>query len=251
MTTMTGLVRGETTRLLGYRSLWVLPAAAVPMTAMSVFGAAAVEAEKLEAATTTAADSTIFLIGMAFATTLFSSIGGVIQVTRDLKARSFGLTALVEPSRHRIIAAKAFVASAVGVLYAVIGLLTCVVAGYFAAAHNGFAFDVPTGRLTGLALGMVAINVFSAAWGVALGTIIRHQAGAIGLVVIWTTMVDTALIAFFPKVGRVLPGGAVAAVLDDPELPERFSAGVGLGALALWLAAALTVAQKLVVHRAI
>jgi hypothetical protein len=75
-----------------------------------------------------------------------------------------------------------------------------------------------------------------------VGSIVRAQVAALAGIVVWTTMVEAALLHLFPSVGRWLPGGAEAAVVADPSLPQRLSRPGGALLLLAWIAVAGAVA---------
>ena len=67
-----------------------------------------------------------------------------------------------------------------------------------------------------LVLGTIAVSALSAMLGVAVGTLIRNQAGAIVAVVAYSVAVDATLFAAVPVLGRWLPGKAGDALIGLP-----------------------------------
>jgi cystathionine beta-lyase family protein involved in aluminum resistance len=76
-------------------------------------------------------------------------------------------------------------------------------------------------------------GALSAMLGVAVGTLIRNQAGAIVTIAAYAFLVDAALFAAAPSVGRYLPGKSGDALAGLPK-DLLLSPGVGAAVLAAW-----------------
>jgi hypothetical protein len=66
------------------------------------------------------------------------------------------------------------------------------------------------GHLAAVALAMVATGALASLCGVAAGSILRHQTGAIVVILVWTLLVEKLFGGFFPP---VLPFGAIMAAV--------------------------------------
>ena len=84
-----------------------------------------------------------------------------------------------------------------------------------------------------LVLGPFAASALSAMIGVAIGTLVRNQVGALVAFFAYGLLVDALLFAALPSVGRLLPGQAGNALVG--QLDEDFVApGTAAVALAAW-----------------
>jgi hypothetical protein len=240
---MTGaLVRAELARLRGRRSIIVLPAVGAVFVALSTAGNAPVQRDKVLAHSSTLGDASYFLIGMAFAMVLFSALSGALQITSELRCRSFGLMALVAPRRTPLLWAKAVVAGVAGMIQGAVGVVVAIVTARLSMGRYGMTIPLD-GRTAGLAAGLVLLCGLAGVWGLCIGALVRAQVAALAGIVVWTTMVEAAVIHLFPAVGRWLPGGAEASVVADPSLPQRLGRPGGGALLVAWtlLAAAAAV----------
>ena len=69
--------------------------------------------------------------------------------------------------------------------------------------------------------------------GVAVGTLIRNQVGAIVALVAYAFLVDAVLFAAVPSVGRYLPGKAGDALAGRP-VEHLLAPGAGAAVLVAW-----------------
>jgi hypothetical protein len=213
----------------------VLPAVGVFFVALSAAGNASVQRDRLLGGTTTLGSASYYLVGMAFAMVLFSALSGALQMTSEHRCRSIGLTTIVSPDRLSVLWAKTIVAAGIGLAQGVLGVAAALATSRIAMDRYGFALPLD-GRTVGLAAGLVALCGLAGVWGLCVGAAVRGQVAALAGIVVWTTMVEAALLHLFPDVGRWLPGGAEAAVVADPSLPERFGRPGGAVLLLAWVA---------------
>ena len=73
----------------------------------------------------------------------------------------------------------------------------------------------------------------SAMIGVAVGTLIRNQVGAVVALAAYALVVDAGLFAAVPSVGRYLPGKAGDALAGRPDV-LRLAPAVGAAVLIAW-----------------
>jgi ABC-2 type transport system permease protein len=84
-----------------------------------------------------------------------------------------------------------------------------------------------------LVFGTIAVSALSAMLGVAVGTLIRNQAGAIVAVVAYSVAVDATLFATVPALARWLPGKAGDALIGLPK-DHLLDPPVAVAMLAAW-----------------
>ena len=192
----------EWTKLRTVRSaLWTLAAMAASVLGIAVFVGATGSLQP---------DDTVLggsLTGATFGLLVGASVG-VLVISRDYAAGTIGATLMACPRRGVVLAAKATVTAAV--LFAV-ALATCFLAWQVGTAMlpDGHAPGAPMPALLGVALCFSVTGLL----GLAVGTVLRHPAGAI------TTMVAVLLLPSMlgPLLGgweRWVAGAAPVAALQ-------------------------------------
>lgn len=163
--------------------------------------------------------SQVFVYPAIF-TAVFAAISGILLFTSEAQHGTLGVTLATRPSRRVIAAAKALVAVAVAVVLGALGM---------ASAASGAA-------LGGLALGDASALAATAGWallyvsaaalfGLGIGMIARHSAGAVSALLVWWFVAENLLRTFVsPTVARFLPFDAgyrtlgVGSNFDTPEI---------------------------------
>jgi ABC-type transport system involved in multi-copper enzyme maturation permease subunit len=173
---------------------------------------------------------------------LFATFAGLLAVTNEFRYGTIRPTLLVEPRRRVVLAAKLAAAAIAGALFAAVCLGLSVGAGLAILAARDVDLVPGSGDLLALAAGTVAAAVLSGLLGVAIGTLIRNQVGAIVAVVAYAFLVDATLFAAAPDVGRFLPGKAGDALAGQP-VDGLLSPAVGAAALAAWTLAFVVAAS--------
>jgi ABC-2 type transport system permease protein len=177
---------------------------------------------------------------------LFAALFGAIHVTREYSAGTIGRSVLVA-GRTRFLAVKTTTSAAVGALFG----LVAVTLGL--ASAQGFlplvgAHPVWTRDVWLTAAGVFACCVAAGVWGAALGWIIRHQVGAVSVVVFLTLVVEPALQRIVPDVSAYLLTIAMSALYLDGK-PELLSVPLALTVVVGWLAAAWLLARRQLLAR--
>ncbi len=72
-----------------------------------------------------------------------------------------------------------------------------------------------------------------AAVGVCVGALVRNQIAAVVGALLWTVLAESLTVALLPQVGRWLPGGALAGVLQSTPVRGGTYLPVWAGALLL------------------
>jgi ABC-2 type transport system permease protein len=148
---------------------------------------------------------------------LFATFAGVIAVTSEFRHGTIRPTLLVEPRRRLVLGAKLVAAGLTGVAFGVICVAIAFGAGLSLLAARGVDVALTGTHAFNLILGTIAVSALSAMLGVAVGTLIRHQAGAIVAIVAYSVAVDATLFAAVPALGRWLPGKAGDALIGLPK----------------------------------
>ena len=189
---------------------------------------------------------------------LVAAVLGITSACGEFRLKTATDTYLDEPDRSRVLAAKAIVAAAAGL---VIGLAAAATATGIAlgfAAANGGTLALPAGSILRFAAGVIVGSGLLAAAGVGIGSLIRHQVGAIIAVFTWGFVIELIIGGTAGAAGGFLPYTAAATMAGvasgsgmpqvprgvDP-LPFAAATGVLVGvAILLSAAAALTTVQR-------
>jgi ABC-2 type transport system permease protein len=238
------LLGAELFRARRSRSTWILPAVGAAFLGLSLLGNVSVEHNKLVQGHTTPGDASYVLVGLAFIMLLFSALSGVIAVTSEYRSRTIGLSVLVTPTRWPILIAKAQVAALTGALYGLLGVVEAFAVSAAAMSARGDALVI-SGRTVWLAVAIVAVVAIAGPWGTFVGAVVRSELAAVIGTIVYVSMAEAAVLHYFPSVGRWLLGGAQAAVLADPSVPERLSRLAGSGVLVGWIVATAAIAIPL------
>lgn len=164
---------------------------------------------------------------------IVSTFAGLIAVTSEFRYGTIRPTALFEPRRRVILAAKLAAAAPAGALIAVVCAAVSFGAGSAILAVRGVDFAVTGAHVQSLVFGTIVASLLGAMLGVAVATLIRNQAGTIAAVAGYAVAVDTALFAAVPSVGRYLPGKAGDAMAGRP-VAHMLAPGTATLVLVAW-----------------
>ena len=173
---------------------------------------------------------------------LFILILAIIGITGEWRHRTITSSLLASPDRLRFLAAKTIAFAVAGALLSLLISIAIGIAGYVILS----ARDLPTPELGDL-LERFARNAELAALlgalGLALGSLIRNQPTAIVGVLVLSLVIEPAVIALAPDVGRFLPFSGLSASIqaipgenigaDDVDL---LSPGFGALVMLVWIA---------------
>ncbi len=144
---------------------------------------------------------------------VFAIVIGALGMTQELRHQTLTSMLLAEPRRNRVMVAKMGAYGLVGAFYGLVGI----VFGYLLAlallplkTHA----DLPTTAMWQIAGGAILGCALFAVLGVAVGTLVRNQIGAILGILVWVLLIEQLVVVFLPKVGKWLPGGALGGVLQ-------------------------------------
>jgi len=253
---LTNVVRSEWTKLWSVRStrwtLLILIVATVGVSVLASWGTTA-NLARLSAHDRATLDPTYeSMAGLALGQ-LAIAVLGVLVVTTEFSTGGIKPTLTAVPNRVRVLAAKGIVFAVVAI---VIGIMTAFAVFYaampFWAHHNLGAHLGDPGVLRaviGAGLYMLASGMF----GFALGTVIRHTAGAITAAV--------ALLLVVPPLLNLLPGtwgkdifkiftsNAGAMITSTIPADDRLSPWAGYMTMTIWWAVPLIIGAYLLKRR--
>ena len=167
---------------------------------------------------------------------LLATFAGQLVVTSEFRYGTIHPTMLVQPRRAVVLAAKLAAAALAGLVFAVVCEAVSLATGLIVLGVRDVDLALTTGDVLALIVGVIACAPLSAMLGVAVGALIRNQTGAIVAVAAYALMVDAALFAAAPSLGRYLPGKAGDALAGRP-VDDLLAPGVGAAVLALWVLA--------------
>ena len=154
------------------------------------------------------AGAAVLLIGLLSATTEFGH--GTVLTTR-----------LAEPRGARVLAAKLIAMSLVALALTIVLAIVSMGATAAMLMSEDVAVEPLGHGVPRYAVVLLALVVLHALLGVAVGTLLRNTAAAVGAVLVWAFVVEgiVPVVTRRPEIGDWLPGGAVLQVLAERTPP--------------------------------
>lgn len=244
---MTRLLRAELLKLRTTRMALVLLLSSAAVAAINVV-AQLLTAGEQPGLDLTRPDDVRALFGSLSGVSPLVLVVGVVIVTAEFRHGTITGTFLAEPRRGRVLAAKLAAGALAGLAFALVSavITVAVTVPWLAAVHD----DAAVSRLevAGVVVGAIAALGLWGAAGVVIGALLPNQVAAIVVALVWTTLVESSLVAFVPEVGRWLPSGAAGA-LASVGGDEQLSAWLGGLLFAGYLFVAALVAARVFVRR--
>ena len=165
-----------------------------------------------------------------------ATLTGLIVVTSEFRYGTIRPTLLFEPRRRVVLAAKLAAAGLTGALLAVLSVGIAYGVGHAVLATRDVEVAATAADAWSALSGTVSAAAVSAMIGVAVGALIRNQAGAIIALATYALAVDAVLFAAVPSLGRYLPGKAGDALVGLP-VEHLLTQGTGAAVAVAWLVA--------------
>lgn len=181
---------------------------------------------------------------------------GALTATGELRHRTLGLTFTLEPRRGLVLLSKTVVLLGFGVALGAAGLIGAVGAGASVLAATGADPMLGTGETWAVIGRVLAVLGIWAVIGFGIGVLVRNQAVAIVIALVFTQFVEPLLRTgaqfweWSAQLAKFLPGAATDAFVGaslmnnlsalDPSAPQ------GSGALGIWGGFAVIVAYAAV-----
>jgi ABC-2 type transport system permease protein len=189
---------------------------------------------------------------------LVAALLGVLVASGEFRLKTATDTYLDQPGRGKVLAAKAVAAASAGAVLGTAAAATATGIALGFAASRSYPLALPGPDIARYAGGAVIASALLAAAGAGVGSLIRHQVGAIIAVVAWGLVVELVVGATVTTVGRFLPYTAAAIMAGDtngggmPQIPRGVTAlpypaaaGVlAVIAVVIAVAAALTTVRR-------
>jgi ABC-2 type transport system permease protein len=172
------------------------------------------------------------LLQVSTLATFFALLYGLIGIAGEYRQGTITAAFLATPVRHRVLTAKLIAYTGAGLLLGAFAVLvTLAIALPWLAAKDIDPHYV--NREVALALvGVLAASALWGALGVAFGSVVPNQVGAIVITLVWLLIIDNLLGALSPALAPFTPGGAARGLMRID----------GDDVLTMWAAAAVTLA---------
>lgn len=170
---------------------------------------------------------------------LLSTVLGIIVASGEFRHRTATGTYLAVPSRVRVLGAKVIAAGTMGLLFGLAGAAAATGIGLSFVASGGHHVLLSTATIARYIAGATLGSALLAGAGVALGSLIRSQIGAIIAIFVWGFVIEQTVGDVYNSAQRYLPYTAAAAMAGtnpgSEKTPLPFSAAMALlvGAAAL------------------
>ncbi|MCW2779027.1 MAG: hypothetical protein JWN17_2752 [Frankiales bacterium] len=160
-------------------------------------------------------DPDLFRVALSSASagTTMLLVLGILVLTQEFRFGTATPSFLVTPRRERVLVAKLLAITLVGALFAAVSVLFAAALSVGLLRLRGLDV-VLEGPLTRTVLADLLVVVLYGPIGIAVGALVRNQVAAVVGALAYSFVVENLLVALLPDVGRWLPGGASAAVLQ-------------------------------------
>jgi ABC-2 type transport system permease protein len=153
---------------------------------------------------------------------VFAALAGLMLFTSEYRFGTIRPTSLFNPSRTRLFTSKVTAGVISGFVFGVIGEGLVFSIGIAILKIRGVPIFMSGANVTELIVGAIIGTALWGAIGVALGSIVPNQVGAVISLLAWGFVVENLVFGFLPKVGRFLPVHASDAMMgriQDKLLP--------------------------------
>lgn len=230
------LISAELLKLRTTAALWVGAGVSLVFAAVIAI-AASIAPESLGVAPLEPSSLADLMRAPATVTGAAALLVGLLGAAAEFTHGTIVTTRLVEPRAGRVLTAKVVAAGAAGFAVGLAVELVAAVAGVIGLAANGVAIELLANSVPRVALIVPIVVALHAVLGVAVGSLFRSTAAAVGAVAAWVFVIEgvVPVVSRRPEIANWLPGGAVDQILAEHtaagQLPPAL-AGVVLSAYA-------------------
>ena len=230
---MSALIHAELLKLRTTRTLWVTIALVVAFAAV-LPAIIAVSPNGVEIPELTPASLAEMVQAPASLAGGAVLLVGLLLASGEFRHRTILTTRLVEPRELRVFVAKMLAAGVVGLGLGLVIEIISAAGGSVALAFNDVSVEPFSHEVPRIVATVPIVLALHGVAGVAIGTLIRNTAGAVGATFLWVFLVEGVIpvVTRQPEVSHWLPGGAVQDVL---------TADTAFGEFTPWAAATLLV----------
>ena len=240
---MMGLYQSEFRKLRTVRSTWAITAVGLVLVALPTITVAFGTFSPF----TGSADQTAELLGGLGGATAIPLIVSLLAITTEFRHGTIGRTLQLTPSRIQVMGAKLVAAGGYALVFAVLGTVIALALGLAGAASEGtsLTFGEPFGTVLWQA---VAALVLTALLGVSFGALVRSQALALTVALIYIFVLENLIVFAQPDIGRWLPFQALnnlflssdaidAGATGGFAMADPLAPGVAFAVFLAWVAA--------------
>jgi hypothetical protein len=156
----------------------------------------------------------VFTIGQTFIfstwlTTVLATVMGTLSFTSEVQHGTLQIALAAQPARWVTVAAKAVVASCLGLVMGIAGMA----AGLGGAVLGGLDAGDTSGMAATALWGLLLTSV-APVFGLGVGLIVRHSSAATSIVLVWALVAENLIRGFAPPtLSRLLPFSAANGLL--------------------------------------
>jgi ABC-type transport system involved in multi-copper enzyme maturation permease subunit len=144
---------------------------------------------------------------------VFAALAGVMLFTSEYRFGTIRPTSLFNPNRSRLFATKITAGVLSGLVFGVIGEGLVFGVGLMILKIRGVPILMTGANETELIVGAIIGTALWGAIGVALGSIVPNQVGAVISLLAWGFVVENLVFGLLPKIGRFLPVHAADSMM--------------------------------------
>jgi ABC-2 type transport system permease protein len=153
---------------------------------------------------------------------VFAALAGLMLFTSEYRFGTIRPTSLFNPSRTHLFVSKVTAGVISGFVFGVIGEGLVFSIGMTILKIRGVSILMSGANITELIIGAIIGTALWGAIGVAIGSIVPNQVGAVISLLAWGFVVENLVFGFLPKVGRFLPvhsSDSMMGPIQDKLLP--------------------------------
>jgi ABC-2 type transport system permease protein len=241
---MNNLLAAEVLKLRTTRTVGLLLAGMVGLTALAVTGAVMLAANANLDLQSDHGVRTVLHVSASGA--LFVLVLGAMISAGEYRHRTATDTFLTTPQRWRVVAAKLVTAAGAGVVFGALAAGSAVAIASHVYALKGYSFPLSSSEAWQILGGAVAYAALLGALGAATGSLVRNQVGVIVGWLVWLLLAENIVVGLVPDIGRWLPGAAGRGLVLDPngDFLSQPVAAVVLATYAIAIALAAIVIER-------
>ena len=187
------------------------------------------------------------LVGSQLSWMLLGVIG-VLIVGQEYRFNTIRVTFAASPVRYKVIAAKAVIVTAVGVVLGAISVAGSALIGGAILSSRGVPIDWTLSHANRIIPGSILVGVLYALFGLAITCIVRQPIGGILLITVYPLIIESIIGGLLSKVSKWLPFRAVSQIASNARDGHHFGPSAGIAYFVLFLVA-LTVGGLVLVRR--
>lgn len=150
----------------------------------------------------------------AGAAPLIAIVFGCLAISSELRHHTIVSTLLFEPARTRVVAAKAVAILIAGAVLGAIAVVSAIGSTSLILLATGTEGAIDASTLVASTGGTLGSTALGALFGMGIGGIVRHQAAAVGAVLILMLAVEPLITSLLPDVGPWLPSALITVIAE-------------------------------------